>query len=309
MWYAYETNGRSGELFELSRKSIVTTVVNYSHSDSIEQEAASEISENRPPPEWPTAGAIEFKGISLRYRPGLPNVLHNISLSINGGEKIGIVGRTGAGKSSITLALLRIVEFVGTIAIDGVDVSKIGLQDLRTKVAIIPQDPTIFSGTIRTALDPFSLYDDARLWDALRRSFLVEGSSTDRITLETLIEAEGSNLSVGQRSLLSLARALVRDNRVVILDEATASVDLETDQKIQHTIQTEFKGKTLICIAHRLRTILTYDRILVLDSGSIVEFDTPLALYRNEKGAFRSLCDQSNIAEKRLRNFRCLQGI
>jgi len=220
------------------------------------------------------------------------------------------VGRTGAGKSSITLALLRIVEYEGSITIDDVDISKIGLKDLRTKISIIPQDSTIFSGTVRTVLDPFSLYEDARLWDALRRSFLVEEhslrnssdiseeSSAGRITLETVIGTGGSNLSVGEKSLLSLARALVRNSRIVILDEATASVDLETDSKIQQTIQTEFEDKTLICIAHRLRTILSYDRILVLDSGQIAEFDTPLNLYQRGDGIFRALCDKSNILEK-----------
>ncbi|KAF9484380.1 ABC protein [Pholiota conissans] len=285
----------------------VERVVHYSQKDLLDQEAPHEIPEARPPPEWPTQGAIAFKNLALRYRPGLPNVLHGISLSIRGGEKIGIVGRTGAGKSSITLALLRIVEYQGLITIDGVDISKIGLKDLRTKVAIIPQDPTIFSGTVRTALDPFSMYDDARLWDALRRSYLVEEASqgeassseeSPKITLDTVIEADGLNLSVGERSLLSLARALVRDTKVVILDEATASVDLETDQRIQQTIQTEFKTRTLICIAHRLRTILSYDRILVLDSGRILEFDSPFSLFSNPTSLFRGLCDKSNITGK-----------
>ncbi|KAF8972122.1 P-loop containing nucleoside triphosphate hydrolase protein [Flammula alnicola] len=270
--------------------------IQYSQSDILEQEAPHEIPDRKPPPEWPAKGAIEFKDLSMRYRPGLPNVLHGISMSIRGGEKIGIVGRTGAGKSSITLALLRIVEYAGSITIDGVDISKIGLKDLRTNIGIIPQD--------RTALDPFSLYDDARLWDALRRSHLVEETSeqekdaaiesaSGRITLDTVLESDGSNLSVGERSLLSLARALVRDTRVVILDEATASVDLETDKKIQQTIQTEFKDRTLICIAHRLRTILSYDRIWYWTA----EFDTPLSLYSKSEGLFRGLCDQSNITE------------
>ncbi|KDR79020.1 hypothetical protein GALMADRAFT_244748 [Galerina marginata CBS 339.88] len=292
----------------------VERIVHYSRSDSMKQEAPHEIPRNRPAPGWPENGAIEFKGLSMRYRPNLPNVLHGISMSIRGSEKIGIVGRTGAGKSSITLALLRIVEYEGSITIDGVDISKIGLKDLRTKIAIIPQDPTIFSGTVRTALDPFSLYDDARLWDALRRSFLVEDrppqptdngveSTAGRITLDTMIDSEGSNLSVGERSLLSLARALVRDTKVVILDEATASVDLETDKKIQHTIQTEFKDRTLICIAHRLRTILTYDRVLVLDSGNVVEFDTPLTLFRKEDGIFRGLCENSSVTERDIVGF------
>jgi len=248
----------------------------------------------------------------MSYRPGLPNVLNHISIQINGGEKIGVVGRTGAGKSSLMLAMFRIVELSsGSINIDGIDISTIGLKDLRSKVSIIPQDPLLFSGTIRSNLDPFSLYDDARLWDALRRSYLTETSGPfrasfsaeddseqkppRRFTLETIIESEGANLSVGERSLLSLARALVKDSKVVILDEATASVDLETDNKIQRTIQ-ELQDRTLLTIAHRLRTIISYDRILVLDAGTIAEFDTPLELFMRQRGIFRSMCEQSNIS-------------
>ncbi|KAJ2926808.1 hypothetical protein H1R20_g10265, partial [Candolleomyces eurysporus] len=266
----------------------VERISHYSDSKSISQEPPHENPDTKPGPQWPEKGSIDFNEVSMKYRPGLPNVLHSISMSIKGGEKVGVVGRTGAGKSSLVMTLMRIVEYTGSITIDGVDISKLGLKDLRSKISIIPQDPTVFSGTVRAALDPFSLYDDARLWDALRRSFLVEPDrtasridteeavmegpgtlTTARITLDTVLEAEGLNLSVGERSLLSLARALVKETKVVILDEATASVDLETDKKIQQTIQTEFVGKTLICIAHRLRTILGYDRILVLDAGNI----------------------------------------
>ncbi|KDR69404.1 hypothetical protein GALMADRAFT_272012 [Galerina marginata CBS 339.88] len=287
----------------------IERVVSYSRPDLIPQEAPHSIPRTEPATSWPQRGAIEFHNLSMRYRPGLPNVLHVLSMSIKGGEKIGVVGRTGAGKSSLALALMRVVEFEGGIWVDGVDISSIGLRDLRTKIAIIPQDPTVFSGTVRSALDPFNQYDDARLWDALRRSYLVEDASRDggrdeesksqtqRITLDTVIEAEGANLSVGQRSLLSLARALVRDTKIAILDEATASVDLETDQRIQQTIATEFKDRTLICIAHRLRTILKYDRILVLDGGRIMEFDSPLTLFRRN-GVFRGLCDNSSITEQ-----------
>ncbi|KAJ6577414.1 P-loop containing nucleoside triphosphate hydrolase protein [Mycena capillaripes] len=287
----------------------VERVVHYSRRDVIPQEAAYESSKHhKPPPEWPTHGAVEFKDVQMSYRPGLPNVLHGISMSIEAGEKIGVVGRTGAGKSSLALTLLRIVEYSGQILVDDVDISKIGLKDLRSNISIIPQDPTLFSGTVRTVLDPFGRYDDARLWDALRRSFLVDsGTSTPitsldhgeyprhRIDLDTVVEIDGANLSVGERSLLSLARALVKDSKVVILDEATASVDLETDHKIQSTIQTQFKDNTLLCIAHRLRTIISYDRILVLEAGKIAEFDTPLQLFHQPNSIFRGLCEKSNI--------------
>jgi len=287
----------------------VERVVHYSRKDLIPQEAAYESDkDHKPPPEWPTRGAIEFRNVEMSYRPGLPNVLHGISMSIHAGEKIGVVGRTGAGKSSLALTLLRIVEYSGIILVDDVDIGKIGLKDLRSNISIIPQDPTLFSGTVRTVLDPFGRYDDARLWDALRRSFLVDsGTSTPissldkdehprhRIDLDTVVEIDGANLSVGERSLLSLARALVKDSKVVVLDEATASVDLETDHKIQRTIQTQFKDNTLLCIAHRLRTIISYDRILVLDAGNIAEFDTPLTLFHRPESVFHGLCEKSNI--------------
>ncbi|KAF7773337.1 hypothetical protein Agabi119p4_5504 [Agaricus bisporus var. burnettii] len=284
----------------------VERVVHYSRKDMVEQEAAHDKPENKPPELWPQQGSIVFKNVSMCYRPGLPNVLHGISLGIKGGEKIGVVGRTGAGKSSLTSTLLRIVEYSGQITIDGIDIGKIGLRDLRTKLSIIPQDPLLFSGTVRAALDPFNIYDDARLWDALRRSSLLNSNDKEQevqtpITLDTVIEPEGANLSAGERSLLSLARALVRDSKIVILDEATASVDLETDRIIQHTITTEFNGRTLLCIAHRLRTILNYDRILVLDAGRVAEYDTPETLFQKETGIFRNLCEGSNITLEDIR--------
>ncbi|KAF8622837.1 hypothetical protein AX15_006712 [Amanita polypyramis BW_CC] len=232
-------------------------------------------------------------------------------MSINGGEKIGIVGRTGAGKSSIMIALYRLVELSsGSICIDGVDISQIGLTDLRSTLAIIPQDPVI-SGMLRTNLDPFGQYDDAKLWDALRCSRLVDSVEKEplpsqdeqsdghtmmsRFTLNSTIDDEGTNLSVGQRSLVSLARALVKDSKIIILDEVTASVDYETDRKIQDTITYEFKNRTILCIAHRLRTIISYDRICVLDTGQIAEFGTPERLFNIPNGIFKGMCEQSSI--------------
>ncbi|KAI0370390.1 ABC protein [Pilatotrama ljubarskyi] len=299
--------------------SSVERIVQYSREDQIPQEAPHEIPENKPPPEWPAHGAIEFKDVVMRYRPGLPSVLKGLSMQVNGGEKIGVVGRTGAGKSTLMLALFRIIELTsGSITIDGVDIAKIGLRDLRSKISIIPQDPLLFSGTIRSNLDPFDLYTDAQLWDALHRSFLVgpakaedgafpsDGTHTptSRFNLDTVIESEGSNLSVGERSLLSLARALVKDSQVVVLDEATASVDLETDAKIQHTIQTQFRHKTLLCIAHRLRTIISYDRILVMDEGRIAEFDTPKNLFNRPDGIFHGMCERSGITLEEIERSR-----
>ncbi|KAL4062863.1 ABC protein [Scleroderma citrinum] len=289
----------------------VERIVQYTRADIVPQEAPHEILDNKPAPEWPHDGAIEFRDVEMSYRPGLPNILKGISISIQGGEKIGVVGRTGAGKSSLMLALYRIVELSGgSIILDNIDISKIGLRDLRARISIIPQDPLLFSGTIRSNLDPFNKYDDAKLWDALRRSCLIdvpsakdevgegEARSMNRYTLDSVVESEGANLSVGERSLLSLARALVKDCKVVVLDEATASVDLETDNKIQHTIKTEFRDRTLLCIAHRLRTILSYDRVLVMDAGVVAEFDTPYNLYQKEGGIFRGMCEGSNITLK-----------
>ncbi|KAI6039826.1 ABC protein [Pisolithus marmoratus] len=214
------------------------------YEETVPQEAPHEKPDVKPPVDWPRDGAIEFKDVRMNYRPGLPNILHGISFSVRGGEKIGIVGRTGAGKSSLMLALYRIVELsCGSIILDGIDISTLGLKDLRTKISIIPQDvmairvfgwpDPLLAGTIRSNLDPFNQYDDAKLWDALYRSCFVdrpqsdlkdehgEETRTNRYTLETVIESEGTNLSVGERSLLSLARALVKDCKVVVLDEAT----------------------------------------------------------------------------------------
>ncbi|KAJ7650714.1 ABC transporter [Roridomyces roridus] len=278
------------------------------YSTDVEQEAPIEVPDRKPAAPWPSKGQIEIKDMVLKYRPELPAVIKGISMTVQAGEKIGIVGRTGAGKSSVMTALFRLVELTsGSITIDGVDISQVGLGDLRSGLAIIPQEPLLFSGTLRTNLDPFDLHDDATLWDALRRSYLVEsvkheggedeGSSTpvNKFTLDTIIEDEGGNLSVGQRSLVSLARALVKDAKILVLDEATASVDYETDRKIQDTIAQEFEDRTLLCIAHRLSTIIAYDRICVLDAGEIAEFDAPAKLFQIPDGIFRGMCDHSSI--------------
>jgi len=271
----------------------------------------------------PAQGHIEIKDIFLRYRPDQPAVLKGLSMSIKAGEKVGIVGRTGAGKSSIMTALYRLVELSsGSIHIDGVDTSKLGLTDLRSSLAIIPQDPFLFSGTLRSNLDPFGLHDDTRLWDALKRSYLVETTNHDtpdgdisseahmpmnRFTLDSLVEED--NLSVGQRSLVSLARALVKDTKVLILDEATASVDFETDRNIQDTIAREFQDSTIICIAHRLRTIISYDRIYVVDAGQIAEFDTPLNLFARPDSIFKGMCNRSAISLDDIKFARKMRGM
>ncbi|GAA6008882.1 hypothetical protein JCM11491_003817 [Sporobolomyces phaffii] len=287
------------------------------YGEALPREAPGVVEDNRPPENWPASGAIQFDNVVMSYRPDLPPVLKGMTLSVGAGERIGVVGRTGAGKSSIMMTLFRIVELSsGSITVDGIDISKIGLSDLRSRLSIIPQDAVLFNGTLRSNLDPFEEHDDATLHDALKRSWLVEqnahpppdavdpsgGASTPakpRFTLDLQIEDEGSNLSVGERSLVSLARALVKDSKIIVLDEATASVDFATDSRIQETIRTEFKDKTLLIIAHRLRTVIDADRILVMDGGKVAEYDTPLALYRRGDGSgiFRSMCDRSGISE------------
>ncbi|KAL9471438.1 hypothetical protein ACSS6W_009379 [Trichoderma asperelloides] len=253
---------------------------------------------------WPEKGEIIFDNVEMRYRDNLPLVLKGLSIHIRGGERIGIVGRTGAGKSSIMSTLFRLVEISGgTITIDGINTATIGLFDLRSRLAIIPQDPTLFQGTVRSNLDPFQEHTDLELWSALRQADLVPADAnmddrkTDpsRIHLDSTVEEDGLNFSLGQRQLMALARALVRGSQIIVCDEATSSVDMETDDKIQRTMATGFKGKTLLCIAHRLRTIIGYDRICVMDAGRIAELATPLELWKMEGGIFRSMCDRSGI--------------
>lgn len=254
------------------------------------------------PDEWPQRGEIVFENVQMRYRDGLPLVLKGLDMHVGGGERIGVVGRTGAGKSSIMSTLFRLIEIsAGRISIDGVDISTVGLADLRSRLSIIPQDPTLFRGTVRSNLDPFGRYTDHQLWSALQQADLVgadqameDRTAETRVTLDSAVEEEGLNFSLGQRQLMALARALVRGSQIIVCDEATSSVDMQTDEKIQRTIVNGFRGKTLLCIAHRLKTIINYDRICVMDQGRIAELDTPLKLYE-QGGIFRSMCDRSSI--------------
>ncbi|KAI0635122.1 multidrug resistance-associated ABC transporter [Trametes polyzona] len=256
-----------------------------------------------PPPSWPDAGEIEFKDVEMAYRPGLPLVLKGVSFHVKPGEKIGIVGRTGAGKSSLLQALFRIVNpQAGRIEIDGYDIAEIGLDVLRGRLALVPQDSLLFKGTLRENLDPTNTRTDAELIDSLRRAWLLprDGSpdpvAEAKFSLSSNVSDEGSNYSAGEKQLLALCRALVKNSRIIVLDEATSSVDVETDAKVQRTIQTEFSASTLLCIAHRLNTIVYYDRILVMDAGQVAEFDTPLNLYDKEDSIFRSLCNEANLS-------------
>eukprot|EP00914_Ancora_sagittata_P027230 GHVO01053318.1.p1 GENE.GHVO01053318.1~~GHVO01053318.1.p1 ORF type:complete len:230 (+),score=33.05 GHVO01053318.1:28-690(+) len=218
-------------------------------------------------------------------------------------EKVGIVGRTGAGKSSVFLGLLRLVEpDGGRISLDGVDVTTVGLEELRRKFAIIPQDPVLFSGSLRFNLDPFGEHTDQEVWKALERAHLryfIESGLPGG--LDGIVEENGRNFSMGQRQLICLGRALLRNARILLLDEATSAVDPMTDQLIQNTIRVEFKNSTIVTIAHRIDTIIDYDRIVVLQNGLVAENGKPEALY-NVGGLFRSLCEESGISPKDITN-------
>ncbi|MCJ1406702.1 hypothetical protein MMC19_000769 [Ptychographa xylographoides] len=287
------------QLAEVENAMNATERIHY-YGTELDEEAPLHLTEV--PASWPQKGEIVFNHVQMRYRENLPLVLQGLDMKVAGGERIGIVGRTGAGKSSIMSTLFRLVELSGgTISIDGVNIATVGLQDLRSRLAIIPQDPTLFKGTIRSNLDPFGQHSDLELWSALRQADLVEANATledkttrSRIDLDAIVEEEGLNFSLGQRQLMALARALVRGSQIIVCDEATSSVDMDTDQKIQKTIATGFKGKTLLCIAHRLKTIIGYDRICVMDQGRIAELDTPIRLWE-QGGIFRSMCERSGI--------------
>eukprot|EP00029_Vermamoeba_vermiformis_P003040 TRINITY_DN133_c1_g2_i1.p1 TRINITY_DN133_c1_g2~~TRINITY_DN133_c1_g2_i1.p1 ORF type:complete len:1304 (-),score=377.00 TRINITY_DN133_c1_g2_i1:6-3917(-) len=259
--------------------------------DTLEQEAPAIIPENRPPKDWPATGEIVFKDTSLRYRQG-DLVLKRLNLTVNGEEKVGIVGRTGAGKSTLLQALFRIVELAeGSIEIDGVDISTIGLQDLRSKISIIPQDPVLFMGTVRYNIDPFGEHSDADLWEALAMVNLKNHIESLEGQLEHRVEENGSNFSVGQRQLICMARALLRKTKILVMDEATASVDLDTDMLIQSMVRKNFSDRTTLTIAHRLNTVMDSTKVLVLNRGELAEYDKPAVLLEDSKGIFSSMVD------------------
>ncbi|KAG1678443.1 Canalicular multispecific organic anion transporter 2 [Nymphon striatum] len=252
---------------------------------------------SKPDKSWPSSGVIKFSNYQTRYRKGLDLVLKGINFDILPSEKVGIVGRTGAGKSSLTLGLFRIIESAGgQIIIDGMDISKIGLHDLRKKLTIIPQDPVLFSGNFRINLDPFDQYADDELWNALDHAHLKGFVQKQEAGLQFEVAETGQNLSLGQRQLICLARALLRHTKILILDEATAAIDLETDDLIQQTIRTEFKDCTILTIAHRLNTIMDSDRVMVLSDGNIIESGSPSDLLSMENSYFHSMAVDAGLA-------------
>ncbi|KAI0675473.1 metal resistance protein YCF1 [Trametes maxima] len=250
------------------------------------------------PEDWPAKGEVEFRQYSARYRPELDLVLKDINVKIGASEKIGIVGRTGSGKSSLLLSLFRIIEPAsGTIYIDGVDIAKVGLHDLRSAISIVPQSPDLFEGTIRENIDPTGASSDADIWVALEQTHLKAFVETLAGGLDATVREGGSSLSSGQRQLLCFARALLRKSKILVLDEATSAVDLDTDRAIQEIIRgPQFAHVTMLTIAHRVNTILESDRVLVLDAGKVIEFDAPKNLLANKQSAFHSLAVEAGLA-------------
>uniref|UniRef100_A0A672I7I8 ATP-binding cassette sub-family C member 5 n=1 Tax=Salarias fasciatus TaxID=181472 RepID=A0A672I7I8_SALFA len=247
-----------------------------------------------PAPSWPQEGKITFQDVKMCYRDDLPLVLKSLSFTIHPEETIGIVGRTGSGKSSLGVALFRLVELTGgSITIDGINIAQIGLDDLRSKLAIIPQEPVLFIGTVRYNLDPWDHYSDAEIWEALEKTHIKEMVSQLPHSLVSEVTENGENFSVGERQLLCVARALLRNSKVLMLDEATAAIDTETDRLIQETIRSAFGSCTTLIIAHRLNTVMSCSRVMVLDNGQIVEFDSPAALLADENSRFRAMIEAS----------------
>lgn len=250
----------------------------------------------RPPRGWPEYGVIAFNNLYLKYSKDSDYVLKNLTFRIKENEKIGIVGRTGAGKSSIIQALFRLAELEGSIEIDGIDTKTLGLHDLRSKIAIIPQDPILFSGSMRNNLDPFHEKKDDELWNALEQVELKPVISSLAGGLDCKMSDGGSNFSMGQRQLVCLARAILKNNKILILDEATANVDPETDKLIQKTIRDKFAECTVLTIAHRLHTVMDSDRVLVMDAGTAVEFAHPHDLLQRPGGHLRKLVNKTGTA-------------
>ncbi|KAJ3361533.1 hypothetical protein HDU91_003875 [Kappamyces sp. JEL0680] len=261
------------------------------------QEEAPQHTSFQAPDNWPSNGSIEMTDYATTYSADLKNVLDGISVNIRAGEKIGIVGRTGAGKSSLTLAFFRIIEGNrGSIVIDGIDISKLGLLNLRQSLTILPQDPLVFEGTLRSNLDPAQQFTDQEIWDALEAAHISDFVKSQELQLEMRLSSSGS-LSVGQTQLVCLARAMLRRTKILILDEATSSIDQTTDEFVQASIRRDFKDATVLTIAHRIATILDYDRILVLDQGKVAEFASPQELLQNPDSIFYSLAKQSGLVQ------------
>ncbi|CAK5273937.1 unnamed protein product [Mycena citricolor] len=275
----------------------IVSVERILHQSDATPEKPQFIEEAKPQAPWPSKGRIEFKNYSMRYRPELDLVLKDIVLDIKPAEKIGVCGRTGAGKSSLLLALFRIIEPAeGTILIDGVDIRNIGLHDLRSSISIVPQTPDLFEGTMRENIDPVGQFEDVDIWVALEQAHLREYVESLPEGLDAPVREGGQSLSSGQRQLLCFARALLRKSKILVLDEATSAVDLDTDQQIQSILKSPaFEDVTILTIAHRLNTIISGSKILVMDQGRVAEYDEPQALLADQSSIFFSLANEAGL--------------
>lgn len=248
----------------------------------------------QPPADWPSQGKIVLQNLGLVYYNGGPEILKDVTLTVKPREKVGIVGRTGAGKSSLVSAILRMPEPSGNIVIDDVNIIDLNLQRAREMMSIITQDPILFNGSLRMNIDPFDKHSDQEIWNALEEANLKVMVEKMPNQLYGEIKEGSRNFSAGERQLICLARALLQKSRVMMLDEATANLDYKTDQLIQDTIRRKFKECTVITVAHRVNTIIDYDRVLVLDNGRVVEFDKPQQLLQKEGGYFWKLFHEPN---------------
>lgn len=267
----------------------------------IPSEASLIVENSRPPADWPSHGTISFENLQVRYAPHMPLVLHGITCTFSGGSKIGVVGRTGSGKSTLIQVLFRIVEPVaGKVSIDEIDISKIGLHDLRSKLSIIPQDPTMFEGSLRSNLDPLEEHTDSEVWEAIEKSQLGDVIRSKDQKLDSLVTENGDNWSVGQRQLVCLGRALLKRTRILVLDEATASVDTATDRVIQDTVRTEFENCTVVTIAHRIPTVIDCDWVLLLKDGRVGECNSPARLLEDRSSLFAKLVSEYTTRSTRV---------
>lgn len=259
----------------------------------IESEAPAIIESNRPAPTWPEHGQVELQHLQIRYRPGAPLVLKGITCTFKGGHRVGVVGRTGSGKTTLISALFRLVEpSGGRILIDGLDITTIGLRDLRSRLGIIPQEPTLFRGTVRSNMDPLGEHEDKPIWEALEKCQLAEIVRQVPEKLDAPVTDEGGNWSVGQRQLFCLGRALLKHSRILVLDEATASIDSTTDAIIQKLIRFDFKDCTVVTVAHRIPTVADSDMVLALTDGVMAEYDKPIHLLNNPNSLFSKLVNE-----------------
>ncbi|XP_055895109.1 ATP-binding cassette sub-family C member 5-like [Biomphalaria glabrata] len=257
---------------------------------------------NKQSADWPTQGTIKFDNVKLRYRKNTPLALKGVSFQVQGHKKIGIVGRTGAGKTSLSAALFRLVELEsGHVTVDNIDIATVALSDLRSRLSIIPQDPVLFSGTLRYNLDPFHQFSDPEIWQALEKCHVAQMVRTLDHQLDSQVLQSGSNFSVGEKQLLCLVRAVLRGNKILILDEATASIDSETDALLQQTLREGFQECTMLIIAHRLNTVLDCDLVLVLQDGHVVEYDSPSQLLSNPTSVFKSMLEATNTLTQTVR--------